>query len=305
MRGRLGLAALAVAASSVQADAPASAPVGTIRWVAQNMPPHFSFVGGQPPRSAAELGRGELDGFLRVLLARLPQYRHEFVEVGTARFEKLSRAGETLCSTMHVRTPQRLEWLHFSHMFPPRGPREIQVVLRRDMLERVVPLRSDDAPLRLADLLAEPSLRPLLAKERAFGPQIDRLLALHPVPRLAVGAHLSLQLLGMLRAGRMDYTLEYGPVVTEYLQRVGDAGALVVLPVAEGYNTELATVACSRNSQGRRHLEAIDAAVRALAREPDRETWVREWRGDRSTPQEMKRLNAYMDERARGGPRIE
>jgi hypothetical protein len=45
--------------------------------------------------------------------------------------------------------------------------------------------------------------------------------------------------------------------------------------------------------------------VRALAQEPDRAAWVREWRGDRASADDIKRLNAYMDERARGGPRIE
>jgi hypothetical protein len=32
---------------------------------------------------------------------------------------------------------------------------------------------------------------------------------------------------------------------------------------------------------------------------------VRDWRGSRQTPADQRRLNAYLDERARGGPRIE
>ncbi len=64
-------------------------------------------------------------------------------------------------------------------------------------------------------------------------------------------------------------------------------------------------LARTKTKEGRRAIEAIDAAVRDLARDPRREAWVREWRGDRSTPQDLRRLNAYMDERARGGPRIE
>ena len=59
------------------------------------------------------------------------------------------------------------------------------------------------------------------------------------------------------------------------------------------------------DDHGRRYIEAIDAAVRALAQEPDRAAWVREWRGERASPDDIKRLNTYMDERARGGPRIE
>lgn len=296
MRGLWAAAAL-LAAAAVHAD--------TLRWVAQDVPPHFNFQDGHAPRSVAELGRGEVDGFMRVLLPRMAGFRHEFVEASTARYEALSRSGQTLCSTLHVRTAERLEWLYFSHLYPPLVSREIHVIVRRDALARVMQGAPADGRVVLADLLQRPELRLLLARDRAFGPQIDPLLGRHAVPRLAVGAQLSSQLLDMLRAGRMDYTLDYPAVMQDHLKRIGDPGALVALPVAEGRSTLLATVSCSRTPEGRRHIEAIDAAVRALAREPDRDAWVRDWRGDRATPQDMKRLNAYMDERARGGPRIE
>jgi len=296
MRRALAFAAL-LAAAAAHAE--------TIRWVAQDVPPHFSFVDGHAPRGVAELGRGEVDGFMRVLLARMPQFQHEFVEASTARYEAASRSGETLCSTLHVRTPARLQWLYFSHLYPPLVSREIHVIVRRDALARVQAGAAADGRVVLADLLKRPDLSLLLARDRAFGPQIDKLLARHALPRPAVGAQASTQLLDMLRAGRMDYTLDYPAVVQDYLKRTGEPDALVALPVAEGRSTLLATVSCSRTPEGRRHIEAIDAAVRALAREPDREAWVREWRGDRATPQDLKRLNGYMDERARGGPRIE
>ncbi len=296
------LLAAGLGASIAQA---APAPVETIRWVAQDVPPHFSFVQGHAPRSVAELGRGEVDGFMRVLLARMPGFRHEFVETSTARYEAESRRGRTMCSTMHVRTPERLEWAWFSHLYPPLISREIHVIVRRDLLERLGQGRAGDARFQLSELLRRPELRVLVAQNRAFGAQIDNLLAQHTVPRLAVGAKISSQMLDMLRAGRMDYTLEYPSVMTDYLARIGDPGALVALPVVEGLSTLLATVSCSRTPQGRRQIEAIDAAVRQLAADPEREAWVREWRGGRADPQDLRRLNAYMDERARGGPRIE
>jgi len=298
---RRWLAAACLAASAAQA----APPVGTIRWAAQDVPPHFSFVQGRAPRTVAELGNGEVDGFMRVLLARMPEFRHEFVEASTTRYEAESRRGETLCSALHVRTPARTEWLYFSHLYPPLVSREVHVIVRRDTLARMTQGRPEDGRLVLADLLKREDLRLLLARDRAYGAQIDNQLAQRDVPRMTVGAQFSSQLLNMLRAGRMDYTLEYPTVVQDYLKRVGEPGALVALPVAEGLSTLLATVSCSRTPEGRRQIEAIDAAVRALAREPGREAWVRQWRGDKVDPADMKRLNAYMDERARGGPRIE
>lgn len=300
MRWLLGAAAWLIASA-----AQAAPPVDTIRWVVQDVPPHFSFVQGHPPRSVAELGHGEVDGFMRVLLARMPGFRHEFVEASTARYEALSRGGQTLCSTLHVRTPERLKWLYFSHLYPPLISREIHVVVRRELLARLSQGRPQDGRLLLSELLQRPDLHGLVARDRAFGAQVDGLLAQHAVPRLAVGAQPSTRLLDMLRARRMDFTLEYPAVVADYLARHGDPGALVTLPVAEGLSTLLATVSCSRTPEGRRDIEAIDAAVRELARDPDRAAWIRAWRGDHADPQDVRRLNAYMDERARGGPRIE
>ncbi|MCY4755828.1 hypothetical protein [Pelomonas aquatica] len=301
MRSALALAAL----MTVVVAAHAAPPVDTIRWVAQDVPPHFSFVQGRAPRTVAELGGGEVDGFMRVLLARMPGFHHEFVEASTTRYEAESRRGETLCSALHVRTPARAGWLYFSHLYPALASREIHVIVRRGALAQLGQGRLQDGRIVLADLLGRPDLSLLLARDRAFGAQIDNLLAQHVVPRLAVGAQHSHRLLDMLRAGRMDYTLEYPAVAADYLRRVGEPDALVALPVVEGLSTLLSYVSCSRTPRGRRQIEAVDAAVRALAREPDRAAWVRQWRGDSVDPADLRRLNAYMDERARGGPRIE
>lgn len=297
--------AAAVVAGLWAAAVAAAEPAVTLHWLVQDVPPHFSFVQGRPPRSVAELAHGEVDGFMRVLLARMPNVRHEFIEASTARYETESRRGQTLCSALHVRTPERLQWAYFSHLYPPLASREIHVVVRRELADRLAQGGGKGARVQLAELLKRPDLLLLVARDRAFGAQVDSLLAQHTVPRIAVGVKLSSQMLDMLRAGRMDYTLEYPSVLGDYLARVGDPGGLVALPMAEGLSTLLATVSCSRTPEGRRHIEAIDAAVRELARDPNRDAWVREWRGDRAGPQDMKRLNAYMDERARGGARIE
>ncbi|MFG6439886.1 TIGR02285 family protein [Roseateles sp. LKC17W] len=294
-------AAVVFAATAAQAQPPAD----TIRWVAQDLPPHFSFHEGHAPRSVAELGSGEVASFMRVLLPRMAGFRHEFVEAGTARYEALSRTGQTLCSTLHVRTPERLVWAYFSHLYPPLASREVHVIVRREALGHVMAHPPADGRVVLADLLQRSKLRLLVARDRAFGPKIDALLAQQAVPRLSVGAQPGTQLMDMLRAGRMDYTLDYPAAMHDYLRRSGDAAALVALPVAEGRSTLVATVSCSRTPLGLRHIEAIDAAVRELARDPDRERWVRAWRGEALSGPDLKRLNAYMDERARSGPRIE
>ena len=67
----------------------------------------------------------------------------------------------------------------------------------------------------------------------------------------------------------------------------------------------ICTLGSQELRQSARRISKVDESVRDLARDPNRDAWVREWRGDRAEPQDMKRLNAYLDERARSGARIE
>lgn len=123
------------------------------------------------------------------------------------------------------------------------------------------------------------------------------------------GTHL----LNMLRAHRMDYTLEYPSVVDNFLKNANakndtDSHAeqqLLKLPFAEGRSTAVVTAGCSRSPEGLKQITAIDRAVRQLAQDPQRETWLRSWRGHPPDERDRQLINHFMDERARGGPQIE
>jgi len=298
--GRLLLlwAALLSGAAQAEQDAP------TMRWLVQDLPPHFSYIDGRPPQRPEELGRGEVDGFLRLLIAQMPPgTRHEFVDAGLPRFEALVRQGQTICSTLHVRTPERLGWLYFTHLYPPLVSRQIHVIVRRDRLAR---FESGGQALQLATLLQHRELVGLRPKDRSFGPRIDALLQAQGAQApgtVSAGRHLNL--LAMLRAGRMDYTLEYPAAVDSFLRTAGPGPALVKLPLTEGHSTAVATAACSRSPAGRQAIEAIDLAVRRLAQSPQREALLREWRGEPADEPDRLRIQRYMDERARGGAQIE
>ncbi|MDM4766508.1 hypothetical protein [Pelomonas sp. SE-A7] len=290
--------ALALLIFSASALAGGEPQVPTLRWLVQDMPPHFSYANGHAPRNADDLGNGEISGFLKLLIQRLPQYRHEFVEAGLPRFETLVRQGETLCSALHLRRPERLEWLYFTELYPPLFSRQIHVVVHKDKLANFE-LRGQ--PLQLKELLQRRDLVGLLPRDRAFGGRIDSLLreAGSNAPATVVSGR-GMQLLTMLRAHRMDWTLEYPSVVDSL-----GGGELVSLPLAEGRSTAVATLACSRNAEGKQRIEAIDAAVRKLAQDAHRDAWIRSWRGDSVDEAERRSILRYMDERARGGSRVE
>jgi len=283
---------------------PARGEPAVIRWMVRDVPPHFSYRDGRPPQRPADLGRGEIDGFLRLLIEQLPQYRHEFVDAGFSRFEALVRQGQTLCSPLHVRTPERLSWLYFTHVHPPLFSRQIHLVVRRELAPQLEAL---GASVQLADFLQQTELRGLLPRDRSFGPRIDALLyeqAFLAPKTIVAGRHA--HLLAMLLAQRMDYTFEYPSAVDEYLRSSRQPpDALFKLPIQEGASTQQATFACSRNAEGRSRIEAIDQAVRRMAADPQREAWIQLWRGKQIDEPDRQRIRRYMDERARGGPQID
>ena len=292
-----GLALLATATLAMAQDPP------RLRWLVQDVPPYFSYLGSRAPSRPEELGQGEVDGFLRLLIQRLPDYRHEFVEASTPRYESWSRQGETLCSVLHVRRPERLDWLHFTPLHPALQARQIHIIVRKEALPR---FEQDGQALQLAELLQRRDLVGLLPRDRSFGPRIDSLLAEQgPRGPRTIAVTRNTQLLAMLRAKRMDYTLEYPSVVQEFLRQQGGPADLVRLPLAEGRSTQLATASCSRTPEGRQLIEVIDLAMRQLAQDPQRERLLRSWRGSAMDEAEQQKLLRYLDERARGGPQIE
>ncbi|MCV2370714.1 TIGR02285 family protein [Roseateles oligotrophus] len=295
----LGLALLAGAA---RAQPVPEARPEVLTWLVRDVPPYFSYPGGKAPQRPEDLANGEIDGFLRQLIKQLPQYRHEFLDAGFPRFEALVHQGQALCSPLHVVTPERLEWLYFTHVHPPLLSRQVHLIVRRESLAK---FESFGAVPALAEVLQRNDLIGLLPRDRSFGVKIDPLLKERGdlAPKTIVTGR-NMHLLAMLGAGRMDYTLEYPSTVDEYLRSTGSKQDFVKLPVAESRSANQATFACSRNPQGRKLIEAIDQAVRKLAQDPQREAWIRAWRGEQDA-QERLRLKRYMDERAKGGAQIE
>jgi len=292
-----------LATGLAQAADPVAPPESSITWLVMDMPPFFSFPGGKAPTRIDELQNGEIDGLQRLLIQHMPpNVKHVLQEAGLQRFEAEARGGLGVCSMFHVRTPERLQWLYYSHVLPPLESRALHVVVRRDQLER---FKSRGATLELAELLQRSDLVGLLPRDRSFGSRINGLLAAagDKAPRTVIRGS-SMHLLPMLRAGRMDYTLEYPLVVDAYLRENPQGPDLALLPLTEGQSTQVATVACGRSPAGRRAIELIDAAVRSLAQDPRRDALIREWRGTLSE-NDRQRLKRYFDERARSGPQIE
>lgn len=81
-----------------------------------------------------ELGYGEVDGFMCVLLVCMFGYWYEFVEVSMVCYEVLSCGGEMLCLILYVCMFEWLKWLYFFYFYLLLILCEIYVVVCCELL---------------------------------------------------------------------------------------------------------------------------------------------------------------------------
>jgi uncharacterized protein (TIGR02285 family) len=275
-----------------------------MRWQVRDMPPLFNYRDGRPPRQLEDLGDGVVEGFMRQLLPQLPQYRHEFVEATAARADAMVREGMTLCSMIHLHTPERLADRYFTPTYPILGQLQARVVVHRSQLARFAALGQ---PLSLSKLLQQESFTGMVSAGRSYGPGVDSLIRAPldsgSLKSVVVMRHNSV--LAMLLARRMDYSIDFAPQVNEYLRSVNAPGELVSLAILEAPPITQSYASCTRNEEGRRQIEAIDQAIRRIAQPAARAIWLQAWRGHTLDATSLAKYTRFYDQRARGGPQIE
>jgi uncharacterized protein (TIGR02285 family) len=299
LRARLAwLTGLLACVLAADAAAPAADPV--IEWNMMDWPPFIVFKDGQLPLSADELGEGAIDGYLRLVLARLPQYQHRFVSMTGLRAEIERKAGRGLCSPSSMRTPERLKERYFTPAMPTVP---VHLVLRRERLQAIA---GGKGSVSLQQLTRREDVQGLVMSARYYGSTVADWVK--PAPDSNVRAMVAPKagnLLTMLSASRMDYTLEY-PMVVEYYQRSqGKPGELVSLPIDEVGEPPVGYFSCTRNPWGRAVIGDIDRALREVARLPEARQVYGRWMNEAVRATHQERINRFFDVRARGGAMIE
>ncbi|MBT9500672.1 MAG: TIGR02285 family protein [Burkholderiaceae bacterium] len=294
------LAGLGLALAGPVGARPDTAPAKLIEWNVSDWPPFFVFQQGQLPVTAQDLGAGAIDGFLRLVIARLPQYQHRFVSMTGARAEVERKAGRGLCSPSSMRTPERLKERFFTPAMPTLP---LQLVLRR---ERLPVIAGGKASVSLQQLTRRDDVQGLVMSKRQYGQALAQWVRPAPDSNIrSLVAPRAGNLLAMLAAGRMDYTLEY-PMIVEYHQRQqGRTGDLVTLPIDELGEPPLGYFSCTRNAWGKAVIADIDGALRQVARLPEARQVYGPWMSEALRAGHQERIDRFFEQRARGGPMIE
>ena len=286
----------AAQAASPQQDAPER---GRIVWSVIDWPPYMILKDGHAPASAQDLGVGVADRMLAELIPLLPQYQHEFQASNSQRLWPAMQRGQNTCYPMAAKSAERQAFAYFtpSSLLAPQS-----LVFHAKQREA---LAGSGNPVSLVKLMREHPEQGLLLEQRAYGAQLDALIAVHGQglkrELMAKGGTL----LRPLSAGLFGYTLEY-PIVIEYAKRQGDlAGAVETASIAEAQDWVPGHIACTRNAWGRQAIADIDAAIRKASLIPAYRQAVALWLPADYAQRYAERMRAFYDARAKGGPQID
>lgn len=228
-------------------------------WALLPLPGIVNLVDGEPS------GGFQVQA-LQLLEQRMPDVQPSYRAVSRLRQLRDMSEGVDFCAAPFF---TRADSDRVGYYIPFLLSTPIQAVLRRDQISRF-PL--EHGRVSLKRLLADEHLRGALATGRTYPLAIRSLL--HEAwarERLeSVGGRIGGEnLLLMVAAGRIDYTLEFA-TVTRQMNLDPLAGQMLLsVPLLESRGLVESGIYCTRSPWGERMAARLDQAIRELAAEPE------------------------------------
>ncbi|SMC17645.1 conserved hypothetical protein [Andreprevotia lacus DSM 23236] len=234
-----------------------------INWVLLDWQPVFLLHEGQTPGSPQELGSGMADKALKLLAARLPQYRHQYRRGDSQRaFGEMAR-GQPVCFFPSFQTEERRK---FAYQLPAMMTVPHQLVIDQAQQAR---FRTDADGVSLAGLRKQAVLRGYVEKGRSYTSALDVLIDAPGSAIRRIAQPEKSHLLRLLDSGQIDYTIEYPYVVSFQTQNGVFNHTLVTLPINELTTPLVWHISCTRNEWGKVVSRDLAQALRDLAGEAD------------------------------------
>ncbi|MDH0863096.1 TIGR02285 family protein [Mitsuaria sp. GD03876] len=222
-----------------------------------------------------------------------PTVQHEVVFANAKRSWQMIENGDEVCRANLVRTTEREKSAYFTNtqLTPPP-----QLIVRRDRLKRLP--RNAAGEVRLAQLLADTSLRGALIDGRSYGPALDEQLAARPAAS-AVALYsprdFGARVLQMLSLDRADYSVDQDMA----LVMAGNPPDLVSVPIQGASELVMAGIACPRTPWGLAAIRGIDKAYGRPEGAANLREGLMHWLTPETQAHYAARLDAFYRERAK------
>lgn len=232
-----------------------------LHWALNTAPP-FHIVEG-PYRN-----QGFCDGLMQAVEKTLPDRHYSQALMPQTRIGVLFERDFNQCFPCMVHRPnsddQRVYMSEPTHTYQPHG-----IITRPDIAEQLTAQFGD--PLVLQQLLESNEYRLGHPAGRQYG-TLQSLLDLHEGDNsyrvVRTGEHATVAILDMIHAGRVDYTIDYKPLVTFYERTEQRPLAFIEIAETEGQLVHGA-IGCTNNVWGRSVIQDINQHMDTIRRHPD------------------------------------
>ncbi|SHO52364.1 TIGR02285 family protein [Desulfopila aestuarii] len=262
----------------------------TIYWQKVHWPP-YQILHGE------DAGKGRFDVYINLFQAQLPQYEHQNIEMNWSRFWEDIKAGKHVLNSMAIKTDQRTEIAVFSQVISFALPHRI--IMKRSTLEQL----GNPESVALADFIKDKRFHGILEPTRSYSAQLDDILDKGGADANFDRKALAIEnIVKMILAGRVDYTIEY-PVVVDYLvntQQLQGEQSLGSVRIAELPRYIPAYIAAPKTPWGFAVIHDIDTMIDGLKRTPQ---YLEIQKMYHSDPGELDEIQKIYDELILGGHR--
>ncbi len=225
----------------------------SIKWIRISFPPFLVIENNKVSGLAIDIEN--------VLRENMPEYEHIFTDSNIKRLHALLEEGNPCaCADYLIRTPAFEEKYYYSAYPAIITPTHRIVILKKNR-EKF----GEGVRLSLKRLLEKPELKLGITADRSFGKEVDDILKTYAGAG-NIYLHYSTTsiegLIRMLLAGRVDYIIEYPPMVQYLEKQLGASDELAVYAIEE--KAQLWTpgwVACTKNELGKRVIEKVDTIL--------------------------------------------
>ena len=235
----------------------------TVIWRTTDWPPAYILSGPNK-------GQGLYDELIALFETYMPEYQHRKIEMNTIRFLQQMRTPEKHTTICHTSMIER-EAKDITHMSIPNSLLLAhKVIIRTDKIDELKNITGDPTTMSLKKLIHYKKLRGGIA---SFGthtflkPYEKRR---NEFPNLVYIPEAYKQLMHMLFQGRIDYIIQYAPIVTYFEETLKFKGTTTAINITETKNTPYIKVhtACSKNDLGERVITKINALLKDAKQAP-------------------------------------
>lgn len=222
-----------------------------VLWARMDSPPSY-IVNGK------NAGTGVYERLITFYHQQLPQYDMRFIDMSQKRLWHEMTNGRNYCKADTLINAKRLKLAYFSTPIAIVSPMNI-VINVKDWSDLGQPTR-----FSLATLMQHKNMRGAIITDRSYGPRIDSTLAKiegMPGTNLQRKVIRPPQLYSMLALRRLNYTIDYGTLVRDFLDK-NDWQSLKLIQIEEEESYYTVHVACTKNPWGQQLISDLNKTIK-------------------------------------------